>query len=51
LAENESAADSITITLEQLAPVTVHDRFAGGTVRNADMNPTAEVFLPLGALR
>jgi PKD repeat protein len=51
LAENESSADSITITLEQLAPVTVHDRFAGGTVRNADTDPTAEVFFPLGVLR
>jgi PKD repeat protein len=51
LAENTSAAESITATLDQVAPVTLHDRQSGGTIRNTDAAPAAEVFFPPGSLR
>ena len=51
LAENSSAARTMTVTLDQVSPVTLDDRASGGTIGNLDQSPAATVFFPPGVLR
>ena len=51
LAENPSLARTIKVTLDQVAPVALDDRFSGGTVANVAVDPAAIVFFPQSVLR